>query len=211
MNPRSGGGKVTRFDLQQKAEALGAEVALLDRPHTDVQQLARDALARGADLLGVAGGDGTQALVAQVAAEHDEQDDERVEGRNLRQGIDLLPGPRGEGQVIEPRCSAVMRPAAQGPGFLDDDVRRPPPPAAPVRPVLVLPIAQPGQEPAPFLPGTAKVWHPQFYVVQGPEGFISHPESLARLRGTGSGRESAPQYRMRWKRMWSRQPPAILR
>jgi diacylglycerol kinase family enzyme len=71
MNPRSGGGKVARFDLQQKAEALGAEVVLLDRPNTDVQQLARDALARGADLLGVAGGDGTQALVAQVAAEHD--------------------------------------------------------------------------------------------------------------------------------------------
>ena len=71
MNPRSGGGKVTRFGLQERAEALGAEVALLDRPGTDVQQLARDALARGADLLGVAGGDGTQALVAQVAAEHD--------------------------------------------------------------------------------------------------------------------------------------------
>src|SRR4051794_8871465 len=71
MNPRSGGGKVARFDLQRKAETLGAEVALIDRPGTDVQQLARDALARGADLLGVAGGDGTQALVAQVAAEHD--------------------------------------------------------------------------------------------------------------------------------------------
>jgi diacylglycerol kinase family enzyme len=71
MNPRSGGGKVTRFGLQQRAESLGAEVALIDRPGTDVQQLARDALARGADLLGVAGGDGTQALVAQVAAEHD--------------------------------------------------------------------------------------------------------------------------------------------
>jgi diacylglycerol kinase family enzyme len=71
MNPHSGGGKVGRFDLQQRAEALGAEVALLDRPGTDVQQLARDALARGADLLGVAGGDGTQALVAQVAADHD--------------------------------------------------------------------------------------------------------------------------------------------
>jgi diacylglycerol kinase family enzyme len=71
MNPRSGGGKVGRFALQERAEALGAEVALLDRPGTDVQQLARDAVARGADLLGVAGGDGTQALVAQVAAEHD--------------------------------------------------------------------------------------------------------------------------------------------
>src|SRR5205085_9737885 len=71
MNPRSGGGKVERFGLKAKAEALGAEVVLLDQPGTDVQQLARDALARGADLVGVAGGDGTQALVAQVAAEHD--------------------------------------------------------------------------------------------------------------------------------------------
>jgi diacylglycerol kinase family enzyme len=71
MNPRSGGGKVDRFRLRERAEGLGAEVALLDRPGTDVQQLARDALARGADLLGVAGGDGTQALVAQVAADHD--------------------------------------------------------------------------------------------------------------------------------------------
>jgi diacylglycerol kinase family enzyme len=71
MNPRSGGGKVARFGLLERAEQLGAEVVLLDRPGTDVQQLARDALARGADLLGVAGGDGTQALVAQIAAEHD--------------------------------------------------------------------------------------------------------------------------------------------
>jgi diacylglycerol kinase family enzyme len=71
MNPRSGGGKVGRFRLRERAEELGVEVALLDRAGTDVQQLARDALARGADLLGVAGGDGTQALVAHVAAEHD--------------------------------------------------------------------------------------------------------------------------------------------
>jgi diacylglycerol kinase family enzyme len=71
MNPRSGGGKVGRFGLRERAEALGAEVALLDRPGCDVQQMARDAVARGADLLGVAGGDGTQALVAQVAAEQD--------------------------------------------------------------------------------------------------------------------------------------------
>mgnify|MGYP001045943286 FL=1 len=72
MNPRSGGGKVGRFALQEKAEALGARVALLDPAHPqDVAALARDALADGADLLGVAGGDGTQALVAAVAAEHD--------------------------------------------------------------------------------------------------------------------------------------------
>jgi Diacylglycerol kinase catalytic domain len=65
MNPRSGGGKVTRFGLQEKAEALGAEVALLQGPGTvDVAALARQAVAGGADLLGVAGGDGTQALVA---------------------------------------------------------------------------------------------------------------------------------------------------
>lgn len=72
MNPRSGGGKVGRFGLKEKAEAMGAEVALLDGPGVvDVAALARDAVARGADLLGVAGGDGTQALVAGIAAEHD--------------------------------------------------------------------------------------------------------------------------------------------
>jgi diacylglycerol kinase family enzyme len=71
MNPRSGGGKVTRFGLKEKAEALGAEVALLQGPGTvDVAALARTAVADGADLLGVAGGDGTQALVAGIAAEH---------------------------------------------------------------------------------------------------------------------------------------------
>ncbi len=71
MNPRSGGGKVVRFDLQRRAEALGAEVVLLSGPeHLDVTELAIDAVRRGADLLGVAGGDGTQALVAAVAAEY---------------------------------------------------------------------------------------------------------------------------------------------
>ena len=72
MNPRSGGGKVTRFGLKDKAEALGAEVVLLEGPGpVDVGELARTAVANGADLLGVAGGDGTQALVAGIAAEHD--------------------------------------------------------------------------------------------------------------------------------------------
>ncbi|MCX4757228.1 diacylglycerol/lipid kinase family protein [Kitasatospora purpeofusca] len=72
MNPKSGGGKVGRFGLAEKAEALGARVMLLDTSmQTDVAALARRAVAEGADLLGVAGGDGTQAQVAEVAAEHD--------------------------------------------------------------------------------------------------------------------------------------------
>jgi diacylglycerol kinase family enzyme len=71
MNPRSGGGKVARFGLVEKARALGAHVALLDGPEiVDVAALARKAVAEGCDLLGVAGGDGTQALVAGIAAEH---------------------------------------------------------------------------------------------------------------------------------------------
>ncbi|WP_371566388.1 diacylglycerol/lipid kinase family protein [Streptomyces canus] len=72
MNPRSGGGKVGRFRLREKAEALGAEVRVLDVTNRqDVAALARRAADEGADLLGVAGGDGTQALVAAVAAERD--------------------------------------------------------------------------------------------------------------------------------------------
>ncbi|GIF40279.1 diacylglycerol/lipid kinase family protein [Actinoplanes xinjiangensis] len=70
MNPRSGGGKVERFHLAERARALGAHVFLLDGPAVDVAEVARRAIRAGADLLGVAGGDGTQALVAGVAAEH---------------------------------------------------------------------------------------------------------------------------------------------
>ena len=37
----------------------------------DLEQLARDAIGRGADVIGMAGGDGSQALVAGIASEHD--------------------------------------------------------------------------------------------------------------------------------------------
>jgi diacylglycerol kinase family enzyme len=71
MNPRSGGGKVEKFDLKRRAEDLGAKVFLISGPEpVDVAQVAREAVDQGADLLGVAGGDGTQALVAGIAAEH---------------------------------------------------------------------------------------------------------------------------------------------
>ncbi|MCT4352039.1 diacylglycerol kinase [Streptomyces sp. Je 1-79] len=72
MNPASGGGKVGQFDLVEKAEQLGARVILVDASRGfDATALAREAVSGGADLLGVAGGDGTQAHVAAVAAEHD--------------------------------------------------------------------------------------------------------------------------------------------
>jgi diacylglycerol kinase family enzyme len=71
MNPKAGGGKVTRFGLQPKATDLGAEVFLMSGSEpVDVAGVAREAVTNGADLLGVAGGDGTQALVAEVAAQH---------------------------------------------------------------------------------------------------------------------------------------------
>ncbi|MER6910431.1 diacylglycerol kinase family protein [Streptomyces sp. NPDC000594] len=72
MNPASGGGKVARFHLAERAESLGARVVLLPTDgRADITALAHRAVADGADLLGVAGGDGTQALVAAVAADED--------------------------------------------------------------------------------------------------------------------------------------------
>lgn len=68
-NPWSGGGKVAKFGLVDLAESLGVEVIMLDHG-LDLEQLARDAIDRGADCLGMAGGDGSQALVASIAVEH---------------------------------------------------------------------------------------------------------------------------------------------
>ena len=69
MNPWSGGGKVVTFDLVNEAEQRGIEPVVLQRGD-DLAALARDAVARGADVLGMAGGDGSQALVAGIASEH---------------------------------------------------------------------------------------------------------------------------------------------
>jgi len=69
-NPWSGGGKVEKFGLLDRARELGVDTVLLDHG-LDLEQLARDAIAGGADCLGMAGGDGSQALVASIAIEHD--------------------------------------------------------------------------------------------------------------------------------------------
>src|SRR3954471_4290487 len=68
MNPRSGGGKATRFHLADEARKRGIEAVELN-PGDDLWELTRDAVARGADALAMAGGDGSQAIVAAVAAQ----------------------------------------------------------------------------------------------------------------------------------------------
>jgi diacylglycerol kinase family enzyme len=146
MNPRSGGGKVTRFGLKDKAEALGATVALLEGPGTvDVGELARQAVADGADLLGVAGGDGTQALVAGIAAEHNipllvisagtrnhfaldlglDRDDPSRCLDALRDGVELQVdlGVIGERPFVNNASFGAYAAVVQSPAYRDDKTR----------------------------------------------------------------------------------------
>ena len=69
-NPKSGGGKALAANLADEARARGIEPIEL-KPGDDLEQLVRDAVAGGADGLAMAGGDGSQAIVASIAAEHD--------------------------------------------------------------------------------------------------------------------------------------------
>ena len=68
FNPRSGGGKAERFALAAEARARGIEPIEL-KQGDDLETLVRGAVERGADGLAMAGGDGSQAVVAEVAAE----------------------------------------------------------------------------------------------------------------------------------------------
>lgn len=69
MNLRSGGGKARRFRLEQECAARGIRPVVL-HPGDDLIGLAEEAAAAGAPAIGVAGGDGSQAAVAGVAARH---------------------------------------------------------------------------------------------------------------------------------------------
>jgi diacylglycerol kinase family enzyme len=68
-NPKSGGGKAERFEVAREARARGVEPVELHLGD-DLATLVHHAIADGADAVGVAGGDGTQAIVAAIAAEH---------------------------------------------------------------------------------------------------------------------------------------------
>ena len=67
-NPLSGGGKATSFHLADEARRRGIGPIELSCG-TDLDALVGDAVAEGADALAMAGGDGSQAIVAMVAAE----------------------------------------------------------------------------------------------------------------------------------------------
>jgi diacylglycerol kinase family enzyme len=70
INPNSGGGKAKRFNLPEEAKRRNIEPLLLGRDD-DLRELARRAVTLGADVIGMAGGDGSQALIASVAMKHD--------------------------------------------------------------------------------------------------------------------------------------------
>jgi len=67
MNLKSGGGKAEKFRLADECGKRDIEPIVLQTAD-DLLQLAEDAIARGADVIGMAGGDGSQALVATVAS-----------------------------------------------------------------------------------------------------------------------------------------------
>ena len=69
VNPKSGGGKAARAGLAERARERGIDAIVL-RPDDDLAALVDDAVARGADALGIAGGDGSLAVVAAAALAH---------------------------------------------------------------------------------------------------------------------------------------------
>lgn len=68
MNLRSGGGKAERFHLVDECRRRGIEPVVLE-PGQDWLQVVRDVAGRGHDVIGMAGGDGSQAMVGAIAAE----------------------------------------------------------------------------------------------------------------------------------------------
>jgi diacylglycerol kinase family enzyme len=70
VNPWSGDGRAVKVGLVGEAEKRGIETVELG-PGEDLGELVHAAVERGADGLAMAGGDGSQALVAAIAADHD--------------------------------------------------------------------------------------------------------------------------------------------
>ena len=69
VNPKSGDGAATRNGVVERARERGVQAVTLT-PGDDLRARALEAVADGADALGMAGGDGSLATVAAVAAAH---------------------------------------------------------------------------------------------------------------------------------------------
>lgn len=69
-NPNSGGGKAAAANLPEEAQSRGITAIEMTKD-VDLATLVKQAIDDGADALAAAGGDGTQAIVAGIAAEHD--------------------------------------------------------------------------------------------------------------------------------------------
>src|SRR4029453_7265685 len=69
VNPRSGGGTAARAAVAERARDRGIETVIF-APGQSLEALVRQAVADGADTLGVAGGDGSMAVVAAAAVAH---------------------------------------------------------------------------------------------------------------------------------------------
>ncbi len=69
INPASGGGKAARAGIAEHARERGIEPAVLT-PGENLEALVLEAVAGGADALGMAGGDGSLGVVAAVACAH---------------------------------------------------------------------------------------------------------------------------------------------
>ena len=70
FNPKSGGGKAQEFNLAEEAASRGYRAVELVEG-ADLRQLVQAEVDAGADGLAMAGGDGSQAVVAEIASEHD--------------------------------------------------------------------------------------------------------------------------------------------
>jgi diacylglycerol kinase family enzyme len=70
VNVKSGGGKAEQFDLLSVCGEHGIDTHVLERG-TDLTDLARQVASSGADVIGMAGGDGSLAYVAAVCVERD--------------------------------------------------------------------------------------------------------------------------------------------
>src|SRR5204863_7042373 len=69
VNPRSGGGKAARAALAERARERGIEAVVFGADQS-LTAAVDEAVYGGADALGVAGGDGSLAIVAAAARAH---------------------------------------------------------------------------------------------------------------------------------------------